>query len=48
MNANDLKPKHRILLVDDNTSIHADFRKIFCPGNASTAAINARKQCPTI
>ena len=40
MNAKDLKPNHRILLVDDNTSIHADFRKILCPGNASTAAIN--------
>lgn len=40
MNGTDLKPNHRILLVDDNTSIHADFRKILCPNNSGTAALN--------
>ncbi len=38
MNATNLKPNHRILLVDDNPSIHVDFRDILCPGNAGTAA----------
>jgi PAS domain S-box-containing protein len=38
MNAASLKPNHRILLVDDNPSIHVDFRDILCPGNAGTAA----------
>ena len=36
----DANPNHRILLVDDNTSIHADFRKILCPADSSTAALN--------
>ena len=27
------KPNYRILIVDDNTSIHADFREILCPDN---------------
>ncbi|HZI31599.1 MAG TPA: hybrid sensor histidine kinase/response regulator, partial [Candidatus Binatia bacterium] len=40
MNANHLKPNHRILLVDDNPGIHADFRKILCPNNRSLAEIN--------
>ncbi len=31
-------PNHRILLVDDNPSIHDDFREILCPGTAGTAA----------
>jgi hypothetical protein len=38
MNAKDLMPNHRILLVDDNTSIHADFRKILCPSTAGAKA----------
>ncbi len=25
------KPNHRILIVDDNPAIHADFRKLLCP-----------------
>jgi len=44
MKSTDLKPNHRILLVDDNTSIHADFRKILCPdrtGNAALAEMEA-------
>lgn len=40
MNNTQPKPNHRILLVDDNTSIHADFRKILCPSQAGTAALN--------
>ena len=35
-----MTPNHRILLVDDNTSIHADFRKILCPDISGSAAIN--------
>jgi len=31
MNAFAFKPNHRILIIDDNPSIHADFRKILCP-----------------
>ena len=38
MNATNLKPNHRILLVDDNPSIHVDFRDILCPGNSGSAA----------
>ena len=40
MNGPDSKPNHRILLVDDNTSIHADFRKILCPASAGSEALN--------
>ena len=39
MKSTDLKPNHRILIVDDNTSIHADFRKILCPDNSRKAAV---------
>jgi len=39
MNSTELKPNHRILVVDDNTSIHADFRKILCTENSRKAAI---------
>src|ERR1041385_5415076 len=31
MNASPFSPNHRILIVDDNPAIHADFRKILCP-----------------
>jgi PAS domain S-box-containing protein len=37
MNAADLKPNHRILLVDDNPSIHVDFRDILCPAQWGSA-----------
>ncbi len=40
MNAQALQPNRRILLVDDNTSIHADFRKILCPNLGNAAALN--------
>ena len=34
MKSTDLKPNRRILIVDDNTSIHTDFRNILCPDNS--------------
>jgi two-component system cell cycle sensor histidine kinase/response regulator CckA len=41
MKSEDLKPNRRILIVDDNTSIHGDFRNILCPDNSDEAAANA-------
>ena len=41
MKSTDLKPNHRILIVDDTTSIHNDFREILCPDNSDEAASNA-------
>ena len=40
MKSTDVKPNRRILIVDDNTSIHADFRNILCPDNSDDAAAN--------
>jgi len=40
MKSTDLKPNRRILIVDDNTSIHNDFRGILCPDNSDEAAAN--------
>jgi two-component system cell cycle sensor histidine kinase/response regulator CckA len=37
----DLRPNHRILIVDDTTSIHNDFREILCPDNSDEAASDA-------
>jgi two-component system cell cycle sensor histidine kinase/response regulator CckA len=37
MKSTDLKPNHRILVIDDNPSIHTDFRDILCPTNFSSA-----------
>ena len=39
MNTSDLKPNHRILIIDDNPSIHADFRKILCPANTDDTTV---------
>jgi PAS domain S-box-containing protein len=39
MKSTDLKPNRRILVIDDNPSIHADFRKILCPDNAVNPAL---------
>jgi CheY-like chemotaxis protein len=36
----DLKTNNRILVIDDNPSIHADFRKILCPKNARKSSLN--------
>jgi len=36
-----LKPNRRILVIDDNPSIHTDFRDILCPTDSSSEA--ARK-----
>ena len=33
----------RVLVVDDNRSIHHDVRKILAPANASAAALNAKE-----
>ena len=41
MKSTDLKPNRRILIVDDNMSIHADFRNILCPDHSDEAAANA-------
>jgi CheY-like chemotaxis protein len=38
MKSSDLKLNHRILIVDDNTSIHNDFREILCPDRSGEAA----------
>ena len=38
MKSTDLKPNNRILIVDDNPSIHTDFRDILCRTNSSSAA----------
>ncbi len=38
MKSTDLKPNNRILIVDDNASIHADFREILCQANSSSVA----------
>jgi PAS domain S-box-containing protein len=35
-----LKPNHRVLIIDDNSSIHADFRNILCPDTSGDAAAN--------
>jgi two-component system cell cycle sensor histidine kinase/response regulator CckA len=40
MNSNVPKPNRRILIVDDNASIHADFREILCPDDWGDAAAN--------
>ncbi|HTA30326.1 MAG TPA: response regulator, partial [Candidatus Cybelea sp.] len=38
MKSTELKPNHRILIIDDNPSIHTDFRDVLCPANTSSAA----------
>ena len=40
MKSTDLTPNHRILIVDDNESIHADFQTILCSNDAAGAAVN--------
>ena len=41
MNRTNLSTNRRILIVDDNSSIHADFRKILCPDNSGDAEVMA-------
>jgi two-component system cell cycle sensor histidine kinase/response regulator CckA len=41
MKSTNLKPNRRILIVDDNMSIHADFRNILCPDHSDEAAADA-------
>ena len=38
MKSTDLKPNHRILIVDDNPNIHTDFLDILRPSDSSSAA----------
>jgi CheY-like chemotaxis protein len=38
MKSNDQKPNHRILIIDDNPSIHSDFRDILCEADSSDSA----------
>ena len=40
MKSTDVTPNHRILIVDDNESIHADFRTILCLDNSAGAAVS--------
>ncbi len=44
MNTPDFKPNHRILIIDDNPSIHADFRKILCPTNVGAAELKGMEE----
>src|SRR6266850_4696301 len=39
MKSTELKTNHRILIIDDNESIHGDFRNILCPDNSAEAAV---------
>jgi len=39
MTTADFKPSHRILVIDDNPSIHADFRKILCPSSTDNTEL---------
>jgi signal transduction histidine kinase len=43
MNTTPAKPGNRILIIDDNASIHADFRKILCPEQDQNAGLNIAK-----
>lgn len=40
MKSTNLQPNHRILIVDDNTSIHSDFREILCPDQTGDSAVS--------
>jgi PAS domain S-box-containing protein len=40
MKSKEPKLNHRILIVDDNTSIHTDFREILCPDNSGSVAVD--------
>ena len=40
MTATEIHPNLRILLIDDNPDIHADFRKILCPAFAQDAKLD--------
>ena len=39
MNQAVTKPSQRILIIDDNATIHEDFRKILCPANPNQAGV---------
>ena len=37
------KPKHRILVIDDNPAIHEDFRKILCRDRTCSSTLEAQE-----
>ena len=37
------RPKHRILVIDDNPAIHEDFRKILCRDRTSSSELDAQE-----
>jgi len=41
MKSTNLRPNRRILIIDDNESIHEDFRNILCPDNSEPEASTA-------
>ena len=43
MKSPELQPNRRILIVDDNPSIHADFQKILCPTGPDKTAVHSLK-----
>jgi PAS domain S-box-containing protein len=40
MNPPEPEPNHRVLIVDDNQSIHADFREILCPDDIPSPKVD--------
>ena len=40
MKSTELTSNRRILIVDDNASIHADFRSILCPDQSGNDAVH--------
>jgi PAS domain S-box-containing protein len=44
MKSADLKPNHRVLIVDDNESIHADFKGILCTEMEASSAVNKMEE----
>ncbi len=44
MSTSNFKPNHRILIIDDNPSIHADFRKILCPSIADSSKLKGMEE----
>ena len=44
MNSQEIKPNRRILIVDDNTNIHSDFREVLCPEYPAEAAVDKMEE----
>ncbi len=43
MNSPDPRPKHRVLVIDDNPAIHEDFRKILCWDRGRSSELEAQE-----